>query len=182
MTDISTQNPLANLAPDDKATPMMVYSPNRLTWGQIITKEGILPGRILLSATMPDYISLFNVQTLATQGTLSKPVKFTELHIPVLDIAGYHLMPPAEDAINYDPTAPNRIMMPIIAHVGAFNFNAEVRISTQTTLQRFLGNAKSEFISIYNAEVRHPGNPKMKPINVTVAYIRRTLVAVGAVG
>jgi hypothetical protein len=168
------QNRLANLGEEEKSTPVMVYSPNGLAWGHLITKEAILPERILTGVTIPDFITLYNAQTILAQGnTLSKPNKYTELHFPYDEIIGFHLMPPHEAQLDYDPSEPNRIMAPVTVQVGAFHFYANYRISTQTSIQTMLDVTKSDFISIYDVDIHHPGNPNMKSIHVNFALVRR---------
>lgn len=168
------QNPIANLGDDEKSTPVMVYSPNGLAWGHLTTKGTILPERILTGSTVPDFITLYNGQTIIAQGnTLSKPDKYTEIHIPYDEIIGFHLMPPQEAQLDYDPSEPNRIMTPVTVHVGAFHFHADYRISTQTTVQTMLDVTKADFIPIYDVEIYHPGNPNMKSIHVNFALVRR---------
>jgi hypothetical protein len=88
-------------------------------------------------------------------------------------------MPPNEAQLDYDPGEPNRIMVPISAHVGAFIFQAEMRISNQTTVKTSLGVAKADFLGVYNVEVRHPSNPNMKPIRTNYALLRRMYILTG---
>jgi hypothetical protein len=177
------QNLLQNLAEDEKSTPVMVYTPSGLSWGQLVTKNSILPERLLVGATLPDFITLYNAQFTAAHGnTLSKPIKYDELHIPYGGILGFHLMPPQKAQLDYDPSELNRIMAPITIHVGAFRFFASFRISTQATIKTILDVTKSDFIIVYDAEISHPGNPNMKPIQVNLALVNRTSVIFGETG
>jgi hypothetical protein len=175
------QNSLANLADDEISTPVMAYSSSGLSWGQLITKKSLLPERILTGATVPDFITLNNAQTIVAEGnSLSKPNKYSELHVPYDDIIGFHLMPPREAQLDYDTSEPNRIMAPVTVQVGTFHFNSSFRISTQTTIQTMLGVTKSDFISVYDVDIHHPGNPNMKAIHVNFAQVRRMSVLFGA--
>ena len=176
-------NPLANLAEDDRATAVMVHTANSLSWGQLITKKAILAERFLIGATVPDFVSLFSAQTIAIHGSqISKPIKYNELHIPYEEVVAFHLMPPAEAQLDYDPTEPNRIMVPVTAYAGSFHFKASIRIGVQTTIQNLLGITKSDFMSIYDVEIYHPSNPNMKPMNVNFAMIQRVAVMIGITG
>jgi hypothetical protein len=168
------QNLLANLGEDEKSTPVMAYSANGLAWGHLITKGAMLPERILTGVTVPDFITLHDAQTIVATGTtLSKPEKYSELHFPYDEIIGFHLMPPQEAQLDYDPSEPNRIMTPVTVQVGAFHFHANYRISTQTSIQTMLDVTKSDFIPIYDVDISHPGNPNMKAIHVNLALVRR---------
>ena len=174
------QNPPSNLGEEEKSTPVMVYSPNDLAWGHLITKGAILPERILTGVTVPDFITLQNAQTIIAQGnTLSKPTKYNVLHVPYEEIIGFHLMPPYEAQLDYDPSEPNRIMTPVTVHVGAFHFYANYRISMQTTIQTMLDVTKADFVPIYDVNIHHPGNPNMKSIHVNLALVRRSATIFG---
>jgi hypothetical protein len=176
----NSQDPLSNLAGDEKSTPVMVYLPNGLSWGNLVTKKSILPERILIGATLPDFITLYNAQTTFSHGnTLSKPIRYTELHIPYGEIRGYHLMPPHKAQLDYDPAELNRVMAPVTIHVGAFRFLANFRISTQASIKTMLEVTKSDFFIVYDAEISHPGNENMKPIQVNLALVNRTAALFG---
>lgn len=182
MTEIPQDSP-SNVAADEKSTPVMVYTTSGLTWGQLVTKQSILPERLLIGATLPEFITLCNAQITTSHGnTLSKPVKYDELHIPYGGILGFHLMPPQKAQLDYDPSELNRIMVPVTIHVGAFRFYAYFRISTQASIKTMLDVTKSDFIIVYDAEITHPGNPNMKSIQVNLALVNRTSVAFGETG
>jgi hypothetical protein len=169
------QDPLSNLAEDEKSTPVMVYTSSGLAWGHLVTKKNILPERILIGVTIPDFITLYNAQISSSNGNaLSKPIKYTELHVPYGEIRGYHLMPPQKAQLDYDPTEQNRIMAHVTIYVGAFLFLANFRISTQTSIKTMLEVTKSDFFSVYDAKISHPGNQNMKPILVNFALVNRT--------
>jgi hypothetical protein len=162
------------IQPDEKVTPVMVYSKESLTWGNLVTKETMLASRLLIGAAIPDYLSLFDAQNMPTQGEkLIKPQKYNNYYIPVAQIIAYHLMPPVSEPYDFDVNEPNREMREILVHVGAFHFNAHLRISTQTTIQSFLDVSKSRFVSVYDLEITHPQNPQLSPIKVNMAVVRR---------
>lgn len=170
----NAQDPLNNLAGDEKATPVMIYTSNGLSWGNLITKKNILPERILIGVTLPDFITLQNAQVSFSHGiSLTKPIKYSELHIPYGEICGYHLMPPQVAQLDYDPSELNRIMTPVNIIVGAFHFLANFRISTQASVKTILDVTKADFFSVYDAQISHPGNQNMKPIQVNFALVSR---------
>ena len=177
---VSTENLSSAIVDDEKSTPVMVYTSNRLSWGDLVTKQSILPERILIGVSIPDFITLCNAQTSICRGsTLSKPNKFTKLHIPYQEIIGYHLMPPHVAQLDYDLTEQNRVMAPVTIQVGNFDFQAKFRISTQTSIKTMLDVTKSDFISVYDVVISHPGNPNMKSIQVNFALVSRMSVTFG---
>ena len=179
MTEIP-ENPIVSPGEEEKSTPVMIYTSTGLSWGQLVTKPSVLPERILIGVSIPDYISLYKAQTILSMGnTLSKPVKYSELHIPYNEIMGYHLMPPHVAQLDYDTSEQNRIMAPATIQVSGFRFQANFRISTQSSIKTLLDVTKSDFISIYDVEIIHPGNPNMKSIKVNFALVNRLSVIFG---
>jgi len=178
MTDEAPSgNALTNLGPEDKVTAVMVHTADRLAWGKLVHREMLMASRLLVGVTMPDYVSLYDAQVMPTfGGQLSKPTKYSELHFPVESVIGYHLMPPAEDPVNYDENEPNRINVQVTFMVGAFLFKSHLRISTASNIKISLDVSKSIFLSVYDNKIFHPGNPSLKPIETSMALVRRTAV------
>ncbi|MBW8012673.1 MAG: hypothetical protein FVQ83_15765 [Chloroflexi bacterium] len=167
-------NRLDDLAADEKITPVMVYTPTSLSWGQMITRENLRPSLIFHTVPIPEYLSIFKVNSLNLQSNeLSKPSEFQEMHFPIKQVIGFHLMPPHEEPLDYDQDEPNRRMEDVTILVGTFFFRGKARLSTQASLKRFLDVSKSDFFSIYSVKISHMSNPKMKPILTPSAVIRR---------
>ncbi|MFC1936180.1 hypothetical protein ACFLYP_00790 [Chloroflexota bacterium] len=165
------------LEADDKLTPVMIYTLEALSWGQMVTKESMMATRVLTSGTVPDYISLYDAQRMSVfGGKPAKPDHFEELHIPVPTIKAFHLMPPAEEPLDYDDSVPNRIMAPLKIYFGAYMCMALVRISNQATVKKHLDIAKAQYLSIYDAKFCIPSTPQMKPIEAPMALVQRDSV------
>ena len=110
---------------------------------------------------------------------ISRPLKYTKLFIHAQNVIAYHLMPPLEDQVDYDPSEPNRLMTPITAYIGPFRATLQMRISERTTVRTNLEVSKSDFITFYDAEITHPHNPNMKPIKNNLVYIRQKTAIFG---
>ena len=172
--------PIDNLAPDEIAAPVMIYTPSTLSWGQLITKKAIRANVILRSTIVPDYLAIYRAHTLGLQGgELTKPIPSEELHIPTENVISFHLMPPHEEEPDYDPAEINRKMEPVTVFVGPFFFHGHVRMSVQTDLGTFLGVTKTVFTSLYDVDIVHMSNTSMKPIHVPMCQIRRTYALFG---
>lgn len=163
--------------PDEKTTPVMVYTQNALIWGKVVTKKTLMASRLLIGVSVPDFITIIDAQNMPTVGgKMLKPLKFDAFYLPVHQVLAYHLVPPNTDPYDFDEKEPNRAMRSVEVQVGAFQFNAHVRISTQTSIQAFLGVSKAQFLSVYDLEVVHPYNPNMKPVHTNMALVRREAV------
>jgi len=167
------QTSQTNLNHGETATAMMFYTTDSLIWGNIIHHEEILPSRILVGVTIPEFISVYQAKILFTQPNfISKTISHSEVHIPSQKILGYHLMPPQIDQIDYDETEPNRKMAAITAYLGSFTVHGSIRISEITTVKSNLEVLKSEFTTLYNLEISHSHKKEMSPIRSNMGYFR----------
>lgn len=177
MTDqpVATGQASGDLEPGMKAMPVMVYTDERLVWGNLHINENLRVNLILQSSEMPDYISVYDAkQILLASATKSEPVSFSEIHIPTDLVIGFHLMPSHSEPVDYDEAEPSRKMEPILAQVGKFNFNGYVRMSTQTNIKNFIQVTRVAFISVYELEIVQSNNPDQQPMKVKNAQVRRT--------
>lgn len=165
----------------ETTTGMMFYTSDGLIWGDIIHHEEVFPSRILVGVTVHEFISIYNAQVLfTTPSFISRPVRHAEMHVPSKKILGYHLLPPQVDQLDYDQTEPNRKMAPVTVYMGAFRIQASLRISEVTTVKSNIEVMKSEFLSLYNLEIRHNLKTEMQAIKSNMGYfrIRENLFAV----
>lgn len=168
-----TTNLPIEISDEETTTSLMFYTTQGLVWGEVVHNKQVLPGRLLVGISTPDMITLYNAQVMFTEANfISRPVKHKELFIHEHNVLAYHLTPPAQDQIDYDPTEPHRIMTPVGVHIGAFQAKVQMRISDRTSVKTNLDVSKSEFITFYDAEVTHPHNPNMPPIKNNLIYTR----------
>lgn len=164
---------MIRLEDDEKITPVMLYTQGKLIWGDVVTKSAIRVSTWLRTQAIPRYIFVHNAQILSfDSGGTPKPQSFDQLHIPSCKVIAIHIKPPDRDPLDYDPNEPMRSMTPASALVGAFRFDGFLRMSTQTTIERFLDVAKEDFTSIYDLEIRQPSFPQMGVIRAPMALIR----------
>jgi hypothetical protein len=95
--------------------------------------------------------------------------------LPTNLVIAYHIKPPAHDPLDFDPGEANRKMEPVIAVVGSFQFQGLIRMSTQTTLDKFLDVAKEAYTNIYEIEITQPAWPQMGVIKVPFALLNNQL-------
>ena len=165
--------PQTSLKYGETTTAMMFYTANSLIWGNIIHHEEILPSRILVGITIPEFVSVYQAKILFTQPNfISTPISHSELHIPTQKIIGYHLMPPQIDQIDYDETEPNRKMEPLTAYLGAFTLRGSIRISEVTTVKSNIEVLKAEFLTLYDLEISHSHKKEMSAIRTNMGYFR----------
>jgi hypothetical protein len=172
MSDATTPKPYT-LEAGEKATPVMVYTLTTLVRGEIITKEQARVSTFLRTQAAPEFVGLYNAQALVFGGpTGLTQASYPEYFIPTQQILAYHLVPPATEPLDYDPSEPNRKMEPAILLVGTFRFNGHIRIATQSKLSKFLELARESFFSFYDVEITNPGLPSASALKVPIVLAR----------
>ena len=92
---------------------MIVYSRNKLIHGNLVTKKEVRINIWLRMQPSPDYLHLVNTDVLFLGGADPKSLKYNEYFFPVQRILGFHLAPPAEEPLDYDPEEVNRTMLAV---------------------------------------------------------------------
>ena len=159
-------------APDEKLTPVMLYTQNALVRGEVVTKQNVLRVNIWLRTDgAPKYLHVLKPQVVVFGGTPVKPLTYAEIYYPTSQVIGFHTLPPTDEPLDYDPNEMNRMMQPVEALVGTFVMRGKIRISTQTDIGSSLEVARVAWMSIYDVEVTNPYLPQMPPLRVPMALV-----------
>ena len=165
---------LSALAPDEKVTPVTVYTLTGLAVGQLVSKEQIRVSTWLRTTMAPAYLSLYEARFLSLAGRdAGQSLAFTELHVPTSQVIAFHLLPPASDPLDYDPNEPYRKMEPVSVMTGFFRFDGLLRMSTYSNLGAYLDVTKEAFTPIYDVEVYNLAAPSLKAVRASYALIRQ---------
>src|SRR6266498_2719948 len=113
------------LAPDEKATTVMVYSPNKLIHGDLVTKQNARVS-LLPRMGMPGYVHFVKTEVLFFGGE-----------------------PPKSEPFDYDPDEENRIMLDVDMILGAFMLKGKIRTSTHADFVTNLEAAHTTWLSVY---------------------------------
>ena len=168
------RTPPYTLASDEKVSNIMVYTASYIYWGEVVSKQLIRVSTWLRTNSAPDWICLFNAKamsSLLTQPT--KPFQFSELHISVSQVMAYHLIPPAKDPPDYDPTEPNRKMQPATLLVGATRIDGFMRLSAKANIAKYLEVAREPFTGVYDAKISNMNMPGMGVMAVPFLLARQ---------
>jgi hypothetical protein len=164
------------LDPDDKVTPMMVYTNTSMARGEFISKEVVRVGTWLRTVSGISYISLYRAQSMTSTGTTPQVASFSELHIPINQLVGYHILPPAQEPLDYDPSEPHRKMESLILSFGPFRVLCKLRIGETSNLSSHLKTSREAYMSIYEVEVSNPSIPNMAAIKAPMMLVQPSLV------
>jgi len=178
-----TENPASAaipLADDEKNVPLMLYTPNAMIWGEVIVKQAIRASTWLRTNAAPDKIVLNNAKVIITSTTKPlQPASFRELIVPISAIGAYHLIPPASDPLDYDPTEPNRIMVPVVILFGSTKITGKMRMTQQSNLQKYLDVTHERFSSVYDAVITNTLLPSLGTLKIPYLQARQEMCIFG---
>lgn len=144
------------LAADEKLVPVMIYTPTMLVRGDYLAKEHVRVSILLRTQGVPNYLYVRNAHVMVFGGTPPKSLSFPEMFVPTPSVIAFHLVPPAQDVMDYDASEANRIMQPMDMVVGTFHFKGHVRMSAQTEIGVSLEVMRISWLSIYDTQITNP--------------------------
>ena len=156
--------------PDEKITPVMIYTKDSVFRGEVITKENVRVSTWLRTQGAPRYIRLIRANIVQFTGAV-KSINAPEVFIPLQTVIALHMIPPASDGVDYDPQEANRAMLPIIAGVGTFQFKGLIRVSAQTGIGPSLELSKIPWLSLYELEITNNVLPQMPALRAPLAIV-----------
>jgi hypothetical protein len=168
------------LRPDERTTPVMLYSLESVVRGEVVTKESVHRVNIWLRTDgAPKYMHILKPQVLVFGGSPVKSLSYQEIYFPVSEIIAFHTVPPTDEPLDYDSAEANRMMQPVEALVGTFVMKGSIRISTQTEVGVSLEVARVVWMSLYDVSITNPYLPQMPPIQTPMALVNPNRVAFG---
>ena len=168
------------LRPDEKTTPVMLYTQDTLMRGDAVSKQNVHRINIWLRTDgAPKYMHILKAQAIVFGGTPVKPLTFSELYYPTSQLIAFHTLPPTDEQLDYDPNEANRVMQDIQVLAGTFVVRGQMRISAQTEVATSLEVARVNWLSIYDAEIANPYLPQMPPMKVPMMLVSPEKVAFG---
>jgi hypothetical protein len=165
------------LRPDEKTTPVMLYSRTSFVRGEVVTKQNVRVGIWLRTDGAPKYMHVLKAQALEFGGSPVKALSYTEIYFPTTQLIAFHTLPPTEEPLDYEATEANRMMQDVEALVGTFVMRGKIRISTQSEIGTSLEVARLSWMSLYEVEVTNPYLPQMPPMHVPMVLLNPTHVA-----
>ena len=168
-----------SLASDEKTSGVMIYTNSMLIRGDVVSKQSIRISVWLRSGGAPEYFHLLKAQVVHLDGHSIKTQGFPEMYLPTSLVIGFHLTPPAQDAVDYDETEMNRVMQPVALLVGSFIFTGSIRISTQVDLGTSITSARAVWLSLYDVDITNPLLTQMGRLKVPMVLVRSEQVSFG---
>jgi hypothetical protein len=168
------------LRPDEKTTPVMLYTEESVVRGEVVTKDVVHRVNIWLrSDGVPKYMHLLNAQVVLFGGGAGRTLSYPEIYFPSAELIAFHTLPPTDEPLDYDAAEANRMMVDVDMIVGTFVMNGRIRISTQTEVGVSLEMARVAWTSLYDATITNPYLPQMPPLSVPMVLVNPANVAFG---
>jgi len=166
------------LRPDEKTTPVMLYTQDTLIRGEAVSKQSVMRVNIWLRTDgAPKYMHILKPQAIVFGGTPVKQLTFSEIFFPTSQLIAFHTLPPTDEPLDYDPDEANRMMQEVMVMIGTFVVKGKVRISTQTELVTSLEVARVTWMSVYETEVSNPYLPQMPVMHIPMMLVNPERVA-----
>lgn len=160
------------LRPDEKTTPVMLYTQDTLVRGEVVTKQSVLRVNIWLRTDgAPKYMHILKPQVIVFGGMPVKPLTFSEIFFPTSQLIAFHTLPPTDEPLDYDPDEANRMMQEVDVLIGTFVAKGKIRISTQTELVASLEVARLAWMSLYDVEIANPYLPQLHLTHVPMMLV-----------
>jgi len=167
------------LAPDEKITTVMIYTHNALVRGELLTKQSVRVSIWLRMQAQVHYVHVHNAQELVFGGPMTKSFSYDELYLPISQVIGFHIVPPAEEPLDYDPSEPNRTMHNVQLSLGNFSAKGKVRISTHADFAASIEMAHAGWLSIYDAAITTLFVPQFPEFHSPLMLVNPMLVSFG---
>jgi len=167
------------LAPDEKATAVMIYTHNSLVRGELVTKESARVSIWLRMQGQVHYVNIHTPQILSFAGSLTKSLSYDELYLPIAQIIGFHLVPSVEEPLDYDPSEPNRAMKEVQFSLGNFSAKGKVRVSTHTDFATSIEVAHAGWLSVYDVEIAALFVPEFPKFHPPIMLVNPMFVSLG---
>jgi hypothetical protein len=164
---------------EEKATPVMVYTELGVIKGELVSKELVRVNTWLRTPYAPEYMCIYEAQCLLFTGTGSmQSLSFREYYLTPSQVIAYHILPPAEEPMDYDESEPNRKFEPITMLVGTFRFDGKIHMSAQASLHKHIEGEKEAFTSLYDVNITNPGVPNMGTLHIPLLLVRPDRVGI----
>ena len=168
------------LRPDEKTTPVMLYTQYSVVRGEAVTKQNVLRINIWLRTdAAPRYMHILKPQVLVFGGNPAKALSYSEIYFPTSEAIAYHILPPTDEPVDYDSDEANRTMQDVDLLVGTFVMKGKIRISTQTELATSLEVARVSWMSVYDVSISNPYLPQMPALQVPMILVNPNHVSFG---
>jgi len=158
------------LEPGEKATPVMIGTPDTLIWGDLITNEKSQIAAFL-NTLAEEFVPVHAARLLfLAPRQQTAPVERTLVYVKLEEIlcffsmAGGDTLPGETEVRRHEP---------VELIVGSFQVEATILKSPIATMLNLLLVSKDAYLPFYRATIRHVANPWLGTLSTDVVQVRR---------
>jgi hypothetical protein len=157
------------LEPGQKATQVMIGTPDMLLWGDLITREQVRISAFL-NTLAEEFVPLSdaNVLFLAPVQQVA-PIQKPRVHIRLEEILFFHAVSESEALPEQSET---RRLEPIEVFVASYRIEGLILKSPIADLHTMLLVAKEAYTPVYKAKIRHVAKPWLGVFATDLAQVR----------
>jgi hypothetical protein len=157
------------LAPDEKATQVMIGTADTLMWGDLVTKEQVRLSAYL-NTLAEDYVPLHNAKILfLAPQEQTPPVERSMVHIRQEEILIFFVMHDDEPLPEETQTRKYEAVDTVI---GSYQIGGSILKAPVSTVQNMLLVSKATYLPFYNATVRHVAKPWLGSFSSSLVHVR----------
>lgn len=178
--EIRKSKPYA-IAADEKAVPMMLYTPTTMVHGEVVMKASVRASIWMRTQSAPEFMHLLKAQVIPVGPTgPGRPFSYPELLFATHTMLAYHIAPPGQaEGYDYDESEKNRAFEAVSVVVGMFTMNGVLRIGATSDIPSAVISGRQTWASIYDAEISSPVLPQMGKLKVPLVLVRASEVQYG---
>jgi hypothetical protein len=165
------------LAADEKATQVMIGTPDALIWGDLVTKEQVRISAYL-NTLAEDYVPLHNAKILfLAPQQQTPPIERSSVYIRQQEILIFFAMHDDEPLPEETQT---RKYESVEAFAGSYQVEGTILKAPISTMQNMLLVSKATYLPVYNATVCHVAKSWLGNFSTNLAHVRceRMILAV----
>ena len=157
------------LEPGQKATPVMVGTPDTLIWGDLITRQQTRISAFL-NTLAEDFVPLSDCKVLFLAPVQQvAPVFKSRVHIKLEEILFFYGMGEAEPLPEESET---RRLEPVEVFVASYRIEGMILKSPIADLHTMLLVAKEAYTPVYKATIRHVAKPWLGAFTTDLVQVR----------
>jgi hypothetical protein len=158
------------LEADEKASLVMIGTPDVLIWGDLVTKEAVRMSTFLVTVAQ-DFVPVRDVKALFLAPVdQTPPVERHTLHVKQEEILMFFEMSASEPLPEETQT---RQYAPVEVFVGSFQIKGKLLKSPMATIENTLQVTRAVYIPIYEATIRHIAKPWLGSFSADIVQVRR---------
>jgi hypothetical protein len=158
------------LAPDEKATQIMIGTPDALIWGDLVTKERVRMSAFL-NTLAEEFVTVHDAKVLfLCCAEKNAPETRQAIHVKQEEIMIFYAMHDREPLPDETET---RRYEPVEFIAGTYQVEGRIFKSPFSTLQNTLLLSKATYIPVYEASLRHIGKPWLGSFSNSLIQVRQ---------